>query len=102
MEKQIIGTGMQALRVGQGEGEWHVDRIRYCFQTDPHTHTHVFFYWWMGKYAFLGPRALTSTETQNLDILHTKAVFLFKKFNRTIQLCFQARPIQRAILQMPQ
>lgn len=67
-----------------------------------HTHTHAFLYWWMGKYAFLGLRALTSTETQNLDFLHTKAVLLFKKFNRTIQLSLKARPNQRAILQIPQ
>lgn len=46
----------------------------------PHTHTHrhTFLYWWMGKYAFLGLRALTSTETQTLDSLHAKVLFFFK------------------------
>lgn len=50
----------------------------------PHTHTHrhTFLYWWMGKYAFLGLRALTSTETQTLDFLHAKVLFFFKEFNR--------------------
>lgn len=64
-----------------------VDRIRYCFQKVP-THTQTFLYWWMCKYAFLALRALTSTESQNLDFVHTKAVFHFKKFKRTIQLSF--------------
>lgn len=41
----------------------------------------------MGKYAFLGLGALTSSETQNLDFLHT----LFKKFNGTIQLQFKSQ-----------
>lgn len=59
-----------------------MDKIRHCFRRDPHT----FLYRWMGKYAFLAPRALASTETQNLDFLHTKAEFSFKKFNRSVQL----------------
>jgi len=34
--------GCGALRAGLAEGEWHVDRIRYCFQRrKTHTHTHT-------------------------------------------------------------
>lgn len=36
MEAQITRAGMRALGARPTEGEWHVDRIRYCFQMDPH------------------------------------------------------------------
>lgn len=46
---------------------------------------HIFPFWWMGKYAFLALRALVSSETLNLDFLHTEAVLVLKEVNGIIQ-----------------
>lgn len=77
---------MSAPGAGQAEGEWHVVGIRYCFPRDPHTKTRTHIPLLMdGKYAFLALRALISSETLNLDFLHTEAVLVLKEVNGTIQ-----------------
>lgn len=91
---------MSALGAGQAEGEWHVDGIRYCFRRDPHTKTRTHIPSLTdGQICILRPlRALISSETQNLDFLHTKAVFLLKEVNGTIQSAFKSRAKSEGLL----
>lgn len=100
VERQIRSAGMSALGAGQAEGEWHVDGIRYCFRRDPHTktRTHILLLT-DGQICILRPlRALISSETQNLGFLHTKAVFLLKEVNGTIQSAFESRAKSEGLL----